>query len=142
MKILLAVDGSECSSRAVQYVIRRSQARAGAEPFELHVLNVQNPLPGSVGMFLNGQDMREYHREEGIKCLQPARDLLGAAGVPHQVHIEVGRPADVIARYAEQHKADEVVMGTRGLGNVADMILGSTTEDVLKLTTVPLVLVK
>lgn len=142
MRILIAVDGSESSSRAVQHVIQRSQACAGHESFAIHVLNVQTPLPGAVGMFLDGKDLRDYHREEGMKALKPAVDLLDAASIKHQIHIEVGKPAEVVARYAEQLPADEIAMGTRGLGNVADIILGSTTEDVLRLISVPLVLVK
>lgn len=142
MKILIAVDGSECSTRAVQHVIRRCKACSGHEGFKVHVLTVQPPLRGNVGRFLDGHNVRDYHREEGMKGLAPARQLLDAEGVKYDHHIEVGQAADVIARYVVSHGIDEVIMGTRGLGNVADLLLGSTSEDVLRQVTVPVVLVK
>ena len=142
MKLLIPVDGSESSTRAVAHAIARIKALAGQDTAEVHLLNVQTPLRGSVGMFLDGQDIREYHREEGMKCLEEARRLLDAASVRHQIHIEVGTPADVINRYARELGVDEIVMGTRGQGNIADILLGSTSEDVLRDAPVPVLLVK
>ena len=142
MKFLVAVDGSACSSRAVEHLIRRVRACSEHLNFEVHVLNVQMPLRRNVGMFLDASNIKEYYQEEGAKAIQPARDLLDAASVKHEFHLEVGRPAEEIARYARERGIDEVFMGTRGLGNVADVLIGSTSEAALREISVPLVLVK
>jgi nucleotide-binding universal stress UspA family protein len=142
MKLLIPVDGSEASTRAVAHAITRIKAFAGQDTSEVHLLNVQAPLRGSVGMFLGGEDIKDYHREEGIKALEEAQKLLEAASVKYHIHIEVGQPAQVIDRYARELQVDEIIMGTRGMGNLADMLLGSTSEDVLRQTSVPVLLVK
>ena len=142
MKLLVPVDGSECAQRAVAYAINRVRQSAAPDQCELHVLNVQLPVTGRAASFVNAQDLKEYHREEGTKAIAPARDLLAAASIDARVHIDVGTPADVISRYAQDLQADEIVMGTRGHGNITDMILGSTSEEVLSATSLPVVLVR
>lgn len=140
MKLLVTVDGSEVSLRAVEQAAKvASEWRSGAE---VHLLHVQHSLPGSVGMFVSGEDLRSYHREEGFKILAPARAILDKAGVAHTPHIGVGRAAEMIDRFARDLGIHLIVMGTRGLGNVADIVLGSTSEDVLKTANVPVLLVK
>lgn len=142
MKVLIPVDGSECSLRAVAHTIRTIDACGGGDGLDVHLLNVQAHLPGTVGIGLRGKDLEDYHREEGFKALAPARALLDQAGVACTPHIDVGRPAEVIDRYARELGIDQIVMGTRGLGNLADILLGSTSEDLLRLTRLPLLLVK
>jgi len=142
MKLLVAVDGSECSARAVAYAINRIRQSAAPDQCELHLLNVQTPLTGRAGTFVSGQDIKEYHREEGLKELAPAQALAAAASVNCRIHIDVGSPADVINRYARDLQMDEIVMGTRGHGNLADIVMGSTSEDVLRATSLPVVLIR
>ena len=142
MKLLVAMDGSECSLRALQYAMRRSEECASHAVFEIHVLNVQVPLPSHVGRHLSAADIQHYYRDEGEKDLRRAREMLAATTAKHEFHIAVGKPSDVIARYTEDLGIDEVVMGTRGLGNVAEILLGSVSEDVLRQVSVPVTLVK
>jgi nucleotide-binding universal stress UspA family protein len=142
MKLLIPVDGSDASNRAVAHVARRVAACPVPTAEEVHLLNVQVPLRGSVGMFLDGESKQDYYREEGMKALESARKILDAASVKHGIHIEVGKAGEVINRYVSDLGIDEIVMGTRGLGNLADILMGSTSEDVLRTATVPVLLVK
>ena len=57
-------------------------------------------------------------------------------------HIGIGEPAHVIAHYANEKAIDQIVMGTRGLGSVAGLVMGSVTTKVLSLTDVPVLLIK
>ena len=137
MKILLPADGSDNANRAVQYLIK--QAGNSREPVEVHLLNVQHPMPGTVG---ETAQAKQYHHEEGMKALSGACKLLDDAKVKYAYHIGVGDIGEVVAHFVNELKCDQVVMGTRGMGAVANMVMGSAASKVLNLVKVPVLLVK
>ena len=140
LKILLAVDGSETSLRAVAHVIKRAaDARDGCQ---VHLVNVQHPLHGSVGTFISAAQIKQYHHDEGEKVMAEARARLEAAGTPYQAHLFVGEPADVVTRYAKEQGCDEIVIGTRGLSAVSSLLVGSVATKIIHLAEMPVVLVK
>lgn len=140
MRILVPVDGSDSSLAAVRFVIAKLASADAA--LELHLLNVQSPLPSAASSFIDSGVVREYHQEEGVKDLAAARKLLDGAGVAYTSHTAVGDPADSIVTYADQRQCDAIVMGTRGLGRVGGLLLGSVATKVLHLTKVPVTLAK
>ena len=140
LKVLLPVDGSEHSVKAVADFMKcgdwfRQQP-------ELHLLNVQHALDGNVSLFINQADIRQYHQEEGLKCLQNVRDFLDHAGIAYQYHITVGDSAEMIVRFASEKGYDLIVMGPRGKGGVAGLLLGSVTNRVMQLSKIPVLLIK
>ena len=141
MKILLPVDGSENSLRATRFAI--TLAQLCTEPAEVHLLTVQPPvLSGEVKTFVSQSQINNYYHHEGSKTLASARELLDQAGVHYVVHIGVGQVAETIAAYVRDQACDQVVMGTRGLGRVSSVLLGSVTTSLIPLIDVPLTLVK
>jgi nucleotide-binding universal stress UspA family protein len=138
MKILLPVDGSDTSARAVQFVLK--QALNSKDTPEMHLLNVQHPLPGTIKGVAD--QAKQYHHEEGIKALANARKLLDEAKVTYKYHIGVGEVGEVVAHFVKDLKCDQVVMGTRGMNAVANMVMGSGATKVLNLVDVPVLLVK
>jgi nucleotide-binding universal stress UspA family protein len=138
MKILLPVDGSETSSRAVQFVIK--QALNSKEAPELHLLNVQHPFPGTIKGV--AEQARQYHHDEGMKAMASASRLLDDARIKYTHHIGVGEVGEIVAHFVKDLKCDQVVMGTRGMSSVANMVLGSAATKVLHLVDVPVLLVK
>jgi nucleotide-binding universal stress UspA family protein len=140
LRILVAVDGSESSDRAVSHLLRKlGWYKEGAE---IHLLNVQSALPTDVSRFITAEQLEGFHRERGEEALASARRILDAAKVAYLTHIGIGEPAHVIAHYANERKIDQIVMGTRGLGSVAGLVMGSVTTKVLSLTDVPVLLIK
>lgn len=141
LKVLLPVDGSECSGRAVDFVIEKMRAREGG--LELHLLSVHAPIPyaGAVSS-IGSEKVQQYYREEGEQTLKPARARLDAAKVAYVHHIMVGDPADVIARFAKENKIDQIVIGTHGRGRIGNMLMGSVASKVVHLAEVPVLLVK
>ena len=138
LRVLIPVDGSKNSLRAVKFVIRKAQLYK--EPLELHLLNVQHPFPGTIR---GVHELAEHHHhDEGIKALAAARKALDAAGLKYVYHISVGDAGEVITHFVRDRKIEQVVMGTRGLGSVANMLLGSVANKVLHLIDVPVLLVK
>lgn len=139
LKVLVPVDGSEPSQRAIEHVIDTPQYRDGAE---IHLINVQPPLPGRAAAAVGHANVEDYHREEGLKQLQPTQQRLSAAGVKYHCHIAVGDPSKVIVQYAQEHAIDQIVMGTRGRNAVASALMGSVAKEVLAGSHIPVVLVK
>ena len=138
LRVLIPVDGSDNSLRAVKFVIRK--APLYKEPLEIHLLNVQHSFPGTI------QGVREqaerHHLDEGMKALADARKALDAGGLKYVYHVSVGEAGEVIAHFVKDKKIEQVVMGTRGAGSIANMLLGSVANKVLHLADVPVLLVK
>lgn len=138
MKILVPVDGSGTALRALDRAIRRVSGGGG----EIRALNVQLPIPASVGDFVGAGSVQGHYRDEGEKALGPARERLTGAGVTHVVDMRVGAIAETIAADAAEQGCDEIVMGSRGLGGLTSVLLGSVADRVLHLSEVPVTIVK
>jgi nucleotide-binding universal stress UspA family protein len=140
MRILVPVDGSDSSLAAVRFVV---DTLAQANPdLEIHLLNVQPPLPSAAATFIDSAVVHDFHRDEGAKALAAACKLLDDAGLRYASNTAIGEPAETIAAYAEQRDCAGIVMGTRGLGRVAGLLLGSVASKVLHLSKVPVTLAK
>ena len=142
LKFLVPVDGSDASSRAIDQLVKI--AGWYADKPEIHLLNVQPALPlgGRVGSFVGQDQIAQYKQEEGLAALASARQKLDAAGIPHHYHIGVGETAEIIARYATQTGCDQIVMGTRGMGSMSNLVLGSVANKVIHLSPVPVLLLR
>ena len=141
LKLLLPVDGSEDSLEAVLYAAGFAAAIGGN--CDIHLLNVQPPLPPAVRRFIGCEDARGFFEEEGHKALEPAEAILRDAGIAtHEAHIAVGNVAQTIVDYASEHGCDQIVMRTRNQSPIEGLLLGSTTLKVLNLSTVPVTLLK
>lgn len=138
-RILIPVDGSQQSTRAVEALL---DARRYDPVERVELLTVQIPLhSGKIGG-LSQAEIDAYHQEEGEAALKAARALLTETGVPFTAHVEIGAAADTIVRVANETEADEIYMGSRGLGAVSSWFLGSVATRVLHLTDLPVTLVK
>ena len=141
IKLMILVDGSEGSSRAVRYAI--NTAGLYKDPVELHVLNVQHPIvSGNVRHFISHEELDRYYRENADAAMKPAIELLQKAGLHYTTHTALGDPAETVVQMAREKGCAQIVMTPRGLGNMAGMLLGSVTSKVIHLSTVPVLLVK
>ena len=137
--ILVAVDGSETSNRAVGHALDLIAAGLAAE---LHLLNVQPNLGGAIATFVSKDQIDAHHREEGQKALTSAVALAKKAGVDAKVHIGVGRQGEIVSDFVQKLGAGLVVLGTRGHTGLAGVLLGSVAQDVIAHVNVPVALVK
>jgi nucleotide-binding universal stress UspA family protein len=140
LNIVVAIDGSEAALRAVGHVINMCASDSTA--LQIHLINVQYPVHGGVSAFVDSGQIKEYHLAEGEKALAPARALLDAAGMHYHSHLFVGEPAETIARFAKERACDHIVIGTRGLGAVSSLLLGSVATKVIHLADMPVLLIK
>src|SRR5215510_4935139 len=108
LNLLVPVDGSAGADRAVDHALMLSERGLVSE---IHLLNVQYPLPGAVTTFVGSKAVSGYHHDEGMNALAGAHAKLEAAKAPHHLHIVVGQPADTIAAVCQEFKCDAIVMG-------------------------------
>jgi len=137
--ILVPVDGSENSDRAVEHAL---ELVASGLSVDLRLLNVQPNFGGAISTFVSRDQIDSYRREEGTKNLASAVELAKKASVAAKVHIGVGRTGQVVHDFAKRLGAGQVVMGTRGHTGLAGVLLGSVVQDVIAHVEVPVTLVK
>jgi nucleotide-binding universal stress UspA family protein len=140
VKVLVPVDGSDHSGRAVRFAARLVQ---DVSRLRVVLLNVQ-PAPSDVDtLHMAQQAILDHLRARGDDTLAPARKILADAGVAHDAKVEIGaEPAVEIARVAREAGCGHIVMGTRGLGALAGLALGSVATKVVHLAEVPVTLVR
>ena len=146
MKILVPFDGSGPSQRAVEYSLRIAGS-IGKQSVKVHLLNVQSSDPEVFDFFARdaadvAERLTKVRRDNGAKQLQAPAVMVREAGVAAEPMVLLGDPATVIASYADKQRCDMVVMGTRGLGPVGGLVLGSVASKVIHLVKVPVTLVK
>jgi nucleotide-binding universal stress UspA family protein len=138
MKILVAVDGSKPSLKAVQLLI--DHADWYRSPPEVELVTVHLPVP-AVGRVPKAQ-LERYYAEEGQARLEAAKKKLDAAGIPCKPHVLVGSVAEALVKHAKEKRCDLIYIGTRGMSELKSALIGSTATKVLHLSATPVLLVK
>ena len=142
MKILVPVDGSPASIRAVKLAIDQVKTVAGAG---LVIVTVQNfaTLGLAEGAAMMSTAWIEQEEEKAVTAaFREAVAACREAGVTYVTRSERGPVAAAIDRVAREEKVTYIVMGTRGLGGVRGLLLGSVATQLLHLTDVPVTFVK
>ncbi len=133
MNILVPVDGSPASLRALDYAI----AHYPEASFVL--LTVQNVEIASELMYTDWQELLE---QAAVKALKEATEKSEAASVRFETFVRMGAIAETIAQVAREKSIDHIVMGARGLGSIQGLLLGSVATKVIHLAEVPITLIK
>ena len=141
-RVLLPIDGSDCSLRALTLLLEKRARYRTPEDLDIHLVNVQAPLSHDVTRFASHDQVAEFHREQSEKAMHGARQLLDAAKAAHTCHHLVGSVADEICQLAETLQCDQIVMGTHGRGALQELLMGSITTKVIHLSKIPILLVK
>jgi nucleotide-binding universal stress UspA family protein len=137
--LLVSVDGSPNADRAVAFAIRMARAVQG---MKIILLNVQEQLERWYQHGLASDSSREHLRQQGQAQAAAARRALDESGCSYEFLIVFGKPAETIVQAARDHGCSGIVMGTRGLGELQNVFIGSTSFKVVQLTELPVTLVK
>ncbi len=131
--ILALVDGSEPSTRALQAALEIA-AGYGSKLITLSVITAPAFLP--VGTGGSPTDLSAYYEEgtqDAKRAVDEAMKLAAAAGVSSRGEVieASGSTVETIVDFAGREKVDLIVMGTRGLGGLKKLVLGSVSSGVV-----------
>lgn len=141
MKILCAVDGSEYSYKAIEFLCTKFDWFKQTP--ELHLIYVHPAVPvGRAAAVLGKAAIENYYKEESEDVLLPLEDFLKKKEIAFNASYLVGEIAQQINLYAERHAIDLVVMGSHGHGSFTNLVLGSVATKVLSKCSVPVLLIR
>src|SRR5215207_6837721 len=138
-KILLATDGSEDAALAARAAVDLS-SRTGCE---LHVVHAWHTIPLYVHPSLESVfDPRPYERRARELLNTEIERIKEIGGAAEGEHLRMGPPADEIIELSEELGSGLIVMGSRGLGPVERLSMGSVSEEVVHYATCPVLVVR
>jgi nucleotide-binding universal stress UspA family protein len=137
--LLLPFDNSPSALRALDHAVALAGGRPGTR---VHLLGVLDEVGQDTRELIDAAEIERVLSAEASAMLDPARVRLEAAGVLTTVHALTGAPARVIADLAREQGVAQIVMGTRGLGPIPGLVLGSVASRVLQFAQCPVTLVK
>ena len=142
MKILVCIDGSEISKKVMEEAVLIA---TGCQINDLAVINVYEPMPyptlaswGRSSYSLAEEDntsmlrLQEKEKEEIQQYLQQAVDFFEEKGLKARAILKEGHPAHTIVSTAVEEGTDMIVIGSRGLGGLKKVFLGSVSSAVIQ----------
>jgi nucleotide-binding universal stress UspA family protein len=138
-QILLATDGSDDAALALRAAVDLSR-RAGAE---LHVVHAWQAFPSYPHPSIAIATDIAFHEQEAQKVLFEQLDRIEEiGGTTAGAHLRRGQPAEIITAVAKELEAGLLIMGSRGLGPVQRLVMGSVSEGVVDLASRPVLVVR
>jgi nucleotide-binding universal stress UspA family protein len=140
-RILVATDGSEGANRAIDYAARWAK-NTGSDLLIVHVIG---SLPEKLlRSFTHAQHawIDELFESLGAETLTQARDRARGAGVGTiELESRSGETAPRIIEVAREKGVDAIVVGRRGVGQIAGLLLGSISQKLVSLAPLPVIVV-
>ena len=142
-KILVAVDGSSASMKGLREAVRLAKN----DRAQLFILNVVNEFYAYAHLdgYIPAMDIVASLREGGRQVLAKAKVVADKEGVRAKVLMREtpgGAAADLIVREARKQRAGLIVLGTHGRRGLRRAVLGSDAEQVVRRSSVPVLLVR
>lgn len=141
-KFLLATDGSENSLRAAKHLVDIYKIHGEAE---INIITVFK------GMFLGGEaalanidrnEILAYARKAAQDVMDRTTAVFSEAGIEVKEIIAEGDPGPIIVETAKSLGVNQIVIGTRGMGKVKELFMGSVSRKVVHLSPYPVMLIK
>jgi nucleotide-binding universal stress UspA family protein len=140
-KILYPTDFSDVAEKALRYVVQLKDAGA-KEVIVLHVIDQRNIDTLDEMLTKDTFALEKALEEESIKITSKLENDLKEKGFKVKTRIETGVPFNEILRVANEENVSAIIIGSHGKSNIAEMLLGSVSEKVVRKAIQPVMLVK
>jgi nucleotide-binding universal stress UspA family protein len=141
-KILVPVDGSEVSNKAIdaaRLLIKEGSAR---EVTILHVLQPSEVMPfNGLNMPVDYPQFYEELNKAAKRVLENAEQRMNLKEQT-KIQLEYGPPAEIVCKTAEQEEYDLIIIGNRGLNRLQRVLMGSVSSKVVTLAPCPVLVIK
>ena len=138
-RILVAVDGSKMSQKALKSALQFAKERYS----KIGVIHVEKNIPIPETMTNESIDLLYSElSKEGSEVLNYAASLAEEEGIDIQLEFVIGDPAIQIVKKAEEGNYQLIIIGSRGLGNLKGLMLGSVSQKVSQLSQCPVMIIK
>lgn len=125
MKVLIPIDGSEHSRKALQRGLEMAE-KQGAR------VSIMTVAPAAGTILDEMRNIQDKLNEEYRGWLDEAKAMFAAKGIEVETIFEIGLvPANNIIRLAEEEKFDRIIMGATGQSGLARILMGSTAGKVV-----------
>ena len=126
-KVLIPVDGSDSSRNAAKYGTQLVNAR---NP-KIYLLNVWEPVNMTIGGEM-AERLRKNAHDKSMAMLEEFKKFLEPCGMDVELISRSGRPDYVILNVQDELDCDLIVIGSRGLSMLENVIMGSVVTRVLE----------
>ncbi|MFT5723708.1 MAG: nucleotide-binding universal stress UspA family protein [Bacteroidia bacterium] len=137
MNILLPTDFSENAQQAADFVFRMFDSSG----FRLILVHGVAPPRSTPGMMINITDLMEKDAERDLAIEKKRLEAKFKGESRVETHAKLGYLQDVLPSFCTAHRAHMIVMGTRGNNTLASKVIGSNTEQIVRLGIAPILAV-
>lgn len=137
-KILYPTDFSDVSKKALEYLKKLKQA-GEQKVIVLHVIELDpniEKVPANIKEVLK-KELEQTSRNE----IEAIAAQLKSAGLDVTVKVEMGSPVKKILEMADEEKVSAIVLGSHGKSNIKEILIGSVSENVIRKSRVPVLVV-
>jgi len=143
MKILACTDGSEQSRKALKEAAKIAKCFSG----EVTVIYVEDfiPHPAEIGPYFSEEAFKQFEersKEESVRIIADAVKIFDEQEIQVKTISKKGHPSETISRVASEGGFNMVVIGSRGLGGLKKLLLGSVSNAVAQGTEASILIVK
>lgn len=135
--IVVATDGSPAAEAALDEAIRLARETNDA----LAVVTVWQALQGDFGLAYPPtavlSELLDAERDHAEATLAHAAERARVAEVTVETHLLTGDPAETVCRFADEHHARMIAVGTHGYGTMMSLLMGSVSEAVIRRASCP-----
>lgn len=139
--VLVPFDGSAQSQKALEAAVDLVKLQPSAKLTVVHVYDfLRIVIADSLITAPNSVNEEQYELAE--QTIQTAEKYIES--LPNETHTELrqGAPAKTIVEYAKEINSDLIVIGSRGLGSIGSVVLGSVSHNVVQHTNIPVLIIK
>ena len=138
-KILVAVDGSDVSYRALDAALFLSE-KLGSKITAIHVIENVPTVYIQSQKVLN--ELLEDRKNESQKILDECSSIATKKGIVITTTLLEGNPASIILEFSQSEKYEVIIIGSRGMGQFKELLLGSVSSKVIHHSSCPVLLIR